>query len=1100
MAQSSDSNDSNRNDEPGSLDAEKILDSLIGHMEDSAAYIPRDAPKNQESHSNSGTSTKKKAGDSGAKKTHARADFDRIEKRAAELAAMLGGTGLAYSAAAKKHLDDFGKDQQEEDQQQEELETSPLVVASIHSDDLSMESRSFDFQLDDFPKVNLNKMANVENNTDVKKVEPDELQKQHVSEWQADANADHLNNGADEPVAHEQVNIGQFSDDDQSASITDSLSQATALPIGDVVDSSQVDHDKELLAQADDLVDAPHFSSDFPADIDGVEAFETIRNIAQNVGLEDEKSEDPVPELKDIEDQIDVLSSTFQEVETQKSVEPQRPAQVPEAEALAQERPSGSALDQIALAGVDSRVAQLEAHMVELLGKSTLDEEALASKVTGLVRKETKEAIEDAVKSVDLSDLLADEFVAIANERELQEARMVDSLDALHDALTDLGERMKRFETKGRAGPTLSDELLSTGGGIASSVLGAQLADSNPKETDQVLACDMKDIESEAEPQSSVHTKDELPTWLADATDDLHREEENMDEQQADVFASREVLFDEQTEKKHSAEGELNKPFEGENKKSVLLASEGLVTKIEDSGSAIVEPQQKKLSQNSHEVEKTKYIAASGKLKAQPSIKESVNSEAQVTTKPPVSKLKPKESDFLTTARAAARHANDRIKDETATENAKKEKDGRFFKAVEAAKSETDTTQKSSFIAAAKQKQLEAGGALPDSSNSSLFSNKVEGPNSLLVFTSLILFGTSALLLYGMSQNSREGGATTKVNAVERPVGAKHAPVPTDKKNVHKKQKGAEKPPVQSNEDASHQKRSELEKKFQNLAHKEPKIALAEEAPESSDTLTDYDRMVISGIPGSGPVYTGAALQQGNKIKAGSLFKENVGFSRAAIAGKVEANLRAKRDKAEVLLALASGGNAQAQYEVADRYGNGRGLKKSPAISVEWFEKSAQAGYAPAMYRLATMYERGKGVAKNYNRAMELYKSAAEKGNVKAMHNLAVLYMGGNLGRGDYINAIKWYKKAAAYGVKDSQFNLAIIFHNGLGSKLDLVKAYKWYKLAAQAGDEEARDIADDLRNELSDAQKKRADLILRKWKRKIPDKNANAPQHLGKA
>ncbi len=1120
MAQPRDGNISNRNSDGGSIDAEQILNSIIDHVEGSDGNVQPEVSTTEEAEVAPQVPAPAKAR-SGPGKGHSKADFERIEKRAAELAAMLGGAGLSYSEAAKKHLDDFADTGQEEI-----VENPPLAVATIHRDDVSMESRSFDFHLDDFPKIN------APENVDLNDSVTDDLQKQHVSEWQADADDDYPGTAATDT---DTDIIEQQPDMEPADPARETLTKATPMSVAEEkVDPQMVsiepsreliDVENELLEQAENLVEEPRLQSEFLDELDGADVSGTIMNIAQNIDLTKEQPEATVPDLLDIEEQMEVMSVTFKEADAPRTYEV--PASISgqqeiEPVAVVAEQKTTLLPDMNELDIVDTRVAELEAQIVDLLGKNAQDDEALEEKVAGLVRQETQTAVAEAINSSPLFLSLANELEAIGKERQMQETRMSDSLDALHDALKDLGERVSFVETTAKAGNvTTSEELLIPGAGIASSLLDGshtapELHETVPSSNDIVESENVPEPELEPQPQAEpvLAVQDELPTWLEDATEELLQEEKTVADQKADVFASRgvPVLEQAQVEELLIATEDVNQLREPESARSGLLSEDMFEMSRQDrlagqpeAQADRAEPQGQVTQQAEPNVELNESEEPSPVPSAEPV-------EAETLVVATAQAPEPKDNDFLTTARAAARQANDRVKQKNGSENGKKENGGRVFKAVLAENVDTKEAQKISFIEQAKQKQLEAGGgpaSLKPAGNRSLFSEKIEGPNSLLVFTSLILFGTSALLLYGMSRNSQGAGTTTKVNAVEQQIGKTPALDHTGKLNGHKVNGAAGKashlPKEKKNKGpkSQEQKRSDAGGQSSKLVGSLQKTASSgrtEKVASSTDTLTDYDKMVSSGIATIPPVYTGTTIQPLSKDKAGSLFKEDIGFSRAATVVKTASSQKKKPEEKASLLALASRGDAQAQYQVAHNYGKGEGLKKNPALSVEWFEKSAKAGYAPAIYRLATMYERGTGVSKNYKRAMELYKTAAGKGNIKAMHNLAVLYMGGHLGKGDFKNAVKWYKKAAEYGVRDSQFNLAIIFHNGLANKVDLVRAYKWYKLAARAGDEEARDIASDLLQELSDAQKKRVGVLLGNWKKKIPNKNANAPRHFGKA
>jgi localization factor PodJL len=170
------------------------------------------------------------------------------------------------------------------------------------------------------------------------------------------------------------------------------------------------------------------------------------------------------------------------------------------------------------------------------------------------------------------------------------------------------------------------------------------------------------------------------------------------------------------------------------------------------------------------------------------------------------------------------------------------------------------------------------------------------------------------------------------------------------------------------------------------------------------------------------------------------------------------------------LRSAALAGNPAAEYELAMRYSDGRGVSPSLDDALHWLERAANHGLAPAQYRLGSLYEKGQGVQKDLEAARRLYTAAAIKGNGKAMHNLAVLYAEGISGEPDYRSAAQWFRKAADHGIADSQYNLAILYARGIGVEQNFAESYKWFALAAQQGDKDAAKKRDDVAARL-DAQ-----------------------------
>ena len=182
------------------------------------------------------------------------------------------------------------------------------------------------------------------------------------------------------------------------------------------------------------------------------------------------------------------------------------------------------------------------------------------------------------------------------------------------------------------------------------------------------------------------------------------------------------------------------------------------------------------------------------------------------------------------------------------------------------------------------------------------------------------------------------------------------------------------------------------------------------------------------------------------------------------------------------LRAAAAKGDPAAQYEVALRYAEGRGVTQNLTDAAEWFERAAKQGLVPAQFRLGGFYEKGLGVNKNLETARRFYVAAGEAGNAKALHNLAVLYAEGIDGKPDYQTAARWFRKAADYGVADSQYNLAILYTRGIGVEQNLAEAYKWFALAARDGDADAAKKRDDIGSRLDQQSLKAATQAVQGW------------------
>ena len=185
-------------------------------------------------------------------------------------------------------------------------------------------------------------------------------------------------------------------------------------------------------------------------------------------------------------------------------------------------------------------------------------------------------------------------------------------------------------------------------------------------------------------------------------------------------------------------------------------------------------------------------------------------------------------------------------------------------------------------------------------------------------------------------------------------------------------------------------------------------------------------------------------------------------------------------------------GSPQAQYELAQRLFEGRGVPQDQPAAAAWFERAASSGLAPAQFRLGTIYNKGFGVQRDAAAAKRWYARAAEAGNARAAHNLAVMYAEPVNGTPDYAEAAKWFRKAAEFGVRDSQFNLAILYARGLGVDQDLRQSWLWFSLAAAQGDADAAKKRDEVAAKMDPAALAAAANDLAKFQPGKPDPAAN--------
>ncbi|MFN3746606.1 MAG: tetratricopeptide repeat protein [Hyphomicrobiaceae bacterium] len=287
---------------------------------------------------------------------------------------------------------------------------------------------------------------------------------------------------------------------------------------------------------------------------------------------------------------------------------------------------------------------------------------------------------------------------------------------------------------------------------------------------------------------------------------------------------------------------------------------------------------------------------------------------------------------------------------------------------------------------------------------------------------------------------------------------------------------------------------------------------------ETRPTIDGPDRVTIEKQQGalSGPATTGRAVESDaaaraddgeprEQVQLASLSDRVVPEAPPALASPSE--MPAASRSVEMPPAMlgplslrhaAAKGDPRAQFEVAARFAEGKGIPQDFAQAAIWYQRAAAQGLAPAQYRLGTLYDRGLGVPADPARARLWYSRAAEQGNLRAMHNLAVLHAGRPGVSPDYPSAVQWFMEAASRGLADSQYNLGILYESGLGVPTNNIEAYKWYALAARSGDKDATRRRDAVRRKLDGASAKAADALVIQWRAKAVEPAADDGRFAG--
>lgn len=154
------------------------------------------------------------------------------------------------------------------------------------------------------------------------------------------------------------------------------------------------------------------------------------------------------------------------------------------------------------------------------------------------------------------------------------------------------------------------------------------------------------------------------------------------------------------------------------------------------------------------------------------------------------------------------------------------------------------------------------------------------------------------------------------------------------------------------------------------------------------------------------------------------------------------------------LLARAKQGDPEAEWEVADRYGDGCKnhsgkilVKRSRKKAAQWFRRAAEHGLGPAQNTLGVLLSNGDGVRKDVDEALSWLRRAFRAGDACAAQNIAITYRQ----IGDLRTAVRWFRKSADAGDGDALIQLGIHYYWGKGVRKNPKAAVRCFRIATKA-------------------------------------------------
>ena len=178
--------------------------------------------------------------------------------------------------------------------------------------------------------------------------------------------------------------------------------------------------------------------------------------------------------------------------------------------------------------------------------------------------------------------------------------------------------------------------------------------------------------------------------------------------------------------------------------------------------------------------------------------------------------------------------------------------------------------------------------------------------------------------------------------------------------------------------------------------------------------------------------------------------------------------------------------NPEEQVETALRYMKGDGLPENLVNAIWLFKKAALKGHAGGQYWMGHCHRFGLGVEKDYEKSLDYYRRSAAQGYAEAEGSLGDHYsIFANKNEIDVVKGIEWYVKAGAKGNAASLSVLMARYKEGNGVPANLKVAYMYAFLCSIVEENEYYSmISDELKKNLSNAERKDAERMALRWKR----------------
>ena len=145
----------------------------------------------------------------------------------------------------------------------------------------------------------------------------------------------------------------------------------------------------------------------------------------------------------------------------------------------------------------------------------------------------------------------------------------------------------------------------------------------------------------------------------------------------------------------------------------------------------------------------------------------------------------------------------------------------------------------------------------------------------------------------------------------------------------------------------------------------------------------------------------------------------------------------------------------------------------------------AEQGDAMAQFNLGNRYADGRGVPQDYKEAVRWLRLAAEQGLAIAQSNLGFMYAKELGVSQDFKEAIRWLRLAAEQGDAIAHGGLGAMYILGKGVIKDFVYAHMWLNISSMNGNDKSVELRDDIEKNMTPSQIEEAQRLARECVKK---------------